>query len=106
MKELNCFKYADESGGTKRLFVTEEVGAKWKNLGRALNFSQAALANIEANHRQVEDCCAELLSQWLRGITLNPNQDSSSICWRSLIEALEDARCPEVARVLSEALSS
>ena len=106
MKELNCFKYAGESGTTKRLFVTEEVGPNWRRLGHALNFSQAVLANIEADHSRVDDRCAELLSQWLRGVTLNPNQDPSSICWQSLIEALEDARCSEAAKVLRDALSS
>lgn len=106
MKELNCFKYTDDSDTTRRLFVIEEVGPSWKRLGIALNFPQSVLANIEANHGRVEDRCGELLSQWLRGITLNQDQDSSSICWRTLLEALEDSRCPEVAKVLREAFSS
>ena len=106
MKELNCFKYADESGTTQRLFVTEDVGPNWKRLGHALNFSPTALANIEANHSRVEERCAELLSQWLRGVTLSPDQDSSCVCWSFLIEALQDARCSEVAKVLRDALSS
>ena len=96
---LNCFKYYD-SGRHHKIFIIDSVASRWKRLGLALNISDYHLDNIEqSSHRNVEDWCLTMLSHWLRGTA-----GDGPVTWERLLEAIEDARCGELAQQVRTAL--
>ena len=98
---LTCFKYKDENGEKKRIFIIDDIGAKWKRVGRMLKFTSADIDNINSScQSDVESCCEKMLSQWLEGFVAG----SSSITWKTLIEALRDARLGQLADDLEQIL--
>ena len=71
-----------------------------KRLGLALNISDYHLDNIEhSSHRNVEEWCLTMLSDWLRGTA-----GDGPVTWERLVEAMEDARCGELAQQVKTAL--
>ena len=98
---LNCFKYNDVSGASQhKIFIIDRVGTRWKRLGLALNISDYHLDNIEhSSHRNVEEWCLTMLSDWLRG-----RAGDGPVTWERLVEAMEDARCGELAQQVKTAL--
>ena len=63
-------------------YVRKETAACWRDLGVELTISDAKLNNIAEDFpRDVERCCSEMLSCWLR------NDPQAS--WNKLIEALK-----------------
>ena len=63
-------------------YVRKETAARWRDLGVELTVSDAKLDNITEDFpRDVERCCSEMLSYWLR------NDPQAS--WNKLIEALK-----------------
>ena len=94
---LNCFKYRDAQGETQRIFITDEIAAKWKRIGLALKFTASDLENIESTcGSDVEKCINELLNRWLcRSSCQQP------ITWETLLEALRDARMGQLADKLT-----
>ena len=72
-------------------------------MGPLLNISEDHLNNIEHNHyHKVENCCQAMLSDWLQG-TAGDGPDGSAT-WERLLEAIEDARCGELAKQVKTAL--
>ena len=95
---LNCFKYIDAQGEMQRIFITDEIAAKWKRFGGALKIPDADLANIESTYgTDVEKCSNELLARWL-SYSSDPKQPTT---WRTLLEALRDVRMGQLADTLT-----
>ncbi|XP_068721274.1 uncharacterized protein [Montipora capricornis] len=47
--------------------LADDIGQKWKDLGRALGFHQASIDNIEQEKgNNSKECCIEVLVRWLR----------------------------------------
>ncbi len=55
---------------------------KWRNIGLIIGVKIGDLKVIRADHRDVDDCCQEMLYKWLT--------NSSERTWRILAEALEN----------------
>ena len=98
LQELSCFTYTSINGKEKKVYIIDEVAARWKSLGIALSFEKYQLDNIKKNHQSVEDCCQELLGQWLEGAS-NSNKPTVT-SWEKLLQAMKEARCLTVAQVL------
>ena len=97
---LNCFKYYDSGHHHHKIFIIDSVASRWRRLGLALNISDYHLDNIEqSSHRNVEDWCLTMLSNWLRG-----RAGDGPVTWERLLEAMEDARCGELAQGVRTAL--
>ena len=102
---LNCFKYKDEQGRTQRIYIMDEIAAKWKRFGLCLKFSPSSLNNIESTCRgDVEACVNRLLTMWLEGHVQDVSH--APITWETLLEALRDARLGKVADNLTDLLTS
>ena len=99
LRELICLKYTNERGEEHKIHIINTVAVRWRTLGPLLNFELSDLDNIRRNNTDVEDCCQELLSRWLRGAVGGP------VTWERLLEAMEDARCGEVAQQVKKVLS-
>ena len=97
---LTCLKYTDEQGETQRIHIMDEIGAKWKRVGRCLKFSICDLDNIESTcHGDAEECSARLLNLWLQGHV--EAVSNLPITWQTLLEALKDARMCQLADKLT-----
>ena len=96
LQELSCFTYTI-NGREKKVCIIDAVAARWKRLGIALEFEKYQLDNIRENHRSVEKCSQELLSQWLEGAS---NVTKPAVTWKKLLHAMKEARCLTVAQVL------
>ena len=47
--------------------LADDIGQKWRDLGRALGFHQASIDNIEREKgNNSKECCIEVLVRWLR----------------------------------------
>ncbi|XP_068725418.1 putative uncharacterized protein DDB_G0271982 isoform X3 [Montipora capricornis] len=47
--------------------LADDIGQKWKDLGRALGFHQASIENIEQEKgNNPKECCIAVLVRWLR----------------------------------------
>ena len=101
--DLTCFKYKDPSGKTKRLYVIEEMGPRWKDVGKALKFSPAELQNIDITNRQnPEECCDSLMTKWISGFV--SQREKQPLTWATLLEAMEDSRLGDLAGKLESLL--
>ena len=101
LRQLICLRYTDKNGEECKIHIIDSVAARWRRLGSALNISERDLDNIEHDRRNEEDYCQELLSQWLRGYV----GGGEPVTWETLVEAMEDDRCEEVAQRVREVLS-
>ena len=82
---------------TQRIYIMDEIGAKWRRVGRCLKFSTDDLDSIESNcHGDPEKCCEKLLSFWLQG-----RVEKLPITWYTLLEAIKDARMGQLANKLT-----
>lgn len=98
---LNCFKYKDSQGVLQRIFITDEIAAKWKRFGLALEFTTSDLNNIESKYgTDVEKCINELLTLWL-----GRSSCQQPITWKTLLEALRDVRIEQLANELTEIIT-
>ena len=105
MSTLLCFKYKDEQGKTQRIYIIDEMAAKWKRVGISLKFSTSSLNNIESTcHHDVEACVNRLLTMWLEGHVQDVSQ--APITWETLLEALRDTRLGQLADNLTYLLTS
>ena len=94
---LTCLKYTDEQGETQRIHIMDEIGAKWKKVGRCLKFSTSDLDNIESTCRgDAEECSVKLFTLWLEEAV-----SKLPITWQTLLEALKDARMYQLANKLT-----
>ena len=103
LHELQCFKYTSDSGTVENIYIINKVAARWKNLGIALKFTGDELCAIERNKLllSAEDFCLEVLYQWLQGRA----GDGKLITWETLLQAMVEARCTEVAQQVWKALT-
>ena len=64
--------YTSDRGAVESVYIMDAIASKWKKLGIALGFSGPQLDSIERSKlKDVEDCCLELLEQWLQGRQLD-----------------------------------
>lgn len=103
LHELQCFTYTNGSGTVEKyIYIISEVAARWQKLGIALNFTGAELDVIEkSKFFQAEDCCQEVLQQWLQGRA----RGQKPITWKTLLLAMVEAKCTKVAQQVEKALT-
>ena len=102
---LNCMKYTDMQGETQRGFISEQIAARWTDVGISLHFTSANLNNIESTCRgDVERCCKKMLTLWLEGHVQDVSQ--APVTWKTLLEALKDARFGQLANMQPDRLAN
>ena len=102
---LNCLKYTDMQGELQRVFISEHIAAKWKQVGLSLHLTFNTLDNIESTyHGDVEKCCNRMLTLWLKGHVQDVSQ--APVTWKTFLEALKDARFGQLANNLTDLLTS
>ena len=73
------------------MHIIDAIAPEWKKLGIALKFESAKLSAIERSRfYQVNDCCLEMLGQWLEGSTCDHGK---TVTWKTLLQAMMAARC-------------
>ena len=103
MSDLYCLNYRDSAGETCRLHIIDEIGPSWERLAFALKFSDTTVNTIKLNNRDYcEQSCRDILSRWLRG--MNAGLDPRPLTWKTLVSALDEARCYELARKIETSL--
>ena len=100
---LLCFKYTDEQGETQKVFIIEDLAAKWDRVGASLKFSTTMLNSIEADYDRVEACAKRMLTLWLQGKVKDVSQEP--ITWRTFLEALRGSRLGQLADNLTDLLT-
>ena len=100
---LLCLKYTDEQGETQKVFIIEDLAAKWDRVGASLKFSTTMLNNIEADYDRVEVCAKRMLTLWLQGEVKDVSQEP--ITWRTFLEALRGSRLGQLADNLTDLLT-
>ena len=100
LPDLLCFKYSDISGTQHKIHIIYTVAAQWRALGILLKISSHHLNNIERNRGSVEERCQTMLSDWLQGTV-----GDGPVTWKTLVEAIYDARYRELAQQLKRVLS-
>ena len=100
--ELQYFQYTNDSGAVESVYIMDAIASKWKKLGIALGFSGPQLDIIERSKlKDVEDCCLELLEQWLQGRVVG-----RPLTWRTLLLAMvQTGQCTSVAQQVWTVLS-
>ena len=100
--ELQYFQYTSDSGAVESVYIMDAIASKWKKLGIALGFSGPQLDSIERSKlKDVEDCCLELLEQWLQGRVVG-----RPLTWRTLLLAMvQTGQCTSVAQQVWTVLS-
>ena len=93
--DLQYMSIAGEDGET-RFRLMERLQVRWKNLAIALKFSLHSIEAIERN----KDSIYKLLSDWLQGA--NMEEDTRPVTWRTLIEALREAKIHDEADTLEK----
>ena len=98
-------KYTDMQGETQRVFISTEIAARWMDVGISLHFTSATLNNIESTCRgDAERCCKKMLTLWLEGHVQDVSQ--APVTWKTFLEALKDARFGQLAKNLTDLLTS
>ena len=62
--------------------VIPSYAKHWKQIGTELQLDDHSLDNIEANSRKVEQCCREMITQWLAVDT--------TATWMKLLNAIDE----------------
>ena len=87
------------------MFISEHIAAKWRQVGLSLHFTSDTLDNIESTcHNDVEKCCNRMLTLWLKGHVQDVSQ--APVTWKTFLEALKDARFGQLAKNLTDLLTS
>ena len=102
LPELQYFQYTNDSGAVESVFIMDTIAPRWKKLGIALGFSGPQLDSIERSKlKDVEDCCLELLEQWLQGRVVG-----RPLTWRTLLLAMvQTGQCTSAAQQVWTVLS-
>ena len=100
--ELQYFQYTSDSGAVESVFIMDAIASRWMKLGIALGFSGPQLDSIEMSKlKDVEECCLELLKQWLQGRVVG-----RPLTWHTLLLAMvQTGQCTSVAEQVWTALS-
>lgn len=98
MKELICLKYKDENEEYNEVCIVDEISAKWEKVGFYLEIEYYTLQKIKkSNQLDAEDCCLDMLSQWL-------NHKNGT--WKQLVDGLKDAKFIQLSQRLRSILSN
>ncbi|XP_067054641.1 myosin-15-like isoform X11 [Acropora muricata] len=84
-------KYVLKEADFHETNLADEIGVRWKDLARALGFSQASIEIIaKENINSVKECCIAVLVSWLR-------REGEGAITEKLVEALVRIRLTNVA---------
>ena len=82
--------------------VIQKAAAKWKYLATALKFEgsgiDAAQLDTAGSPNPSQDACRVILQKWWEGAGRKP------VNWMTLVQALEEASCSDIATDLKKAL--
>ncbi len=102
--ELLCLKYQGETG-LKRLFITEQLSANWRNLAIALHFDQYVIDAVEMNSAgKAESACRDILTKWFQEEHIV--EGVRPCTWRELLEVLRITRNGALANSIESILAS
>ena len=93
--DLQYMSIAGEDGETHFRLI-ERLQVRWRNLAIALKFPPHSIETIEYSKNSIY----QLLSEWLQGA--NTEEDTRPVTWRTLIEALHEAKIHEEADTLEK----
>ena len=100
--ELQFFQLVNNKGQNKSINIIRATAPHWKEFGTALKFESYQLENIKRDFNRVEDCCRELLRQWLDGRTTG---NKKSLTWETLLHAMLKVGFTAVAQPVWESLT-
>ena len=95
INDLQYMSIAGEDGETHFRLI-ERLQVRWRNLAIALKFPPHSIETIEHSKNSIY----QLLSEWLQGA--NMKEDTRPLTWRTLIEALHEAKIHEEADTLEK----
>ena len=99
LADLQFMTYTSSANeGRVQLRLMDQLGPHFVRVAIALKFQQHAITAVEHHN----DPVYYLLSKWLQGA--NRESDPRPVTWRTLIEALREANCHEVADKLEQYL--
>ena len=90
-------KWTDNKMQMHEMHLINEMSPYWKRASDLLGLDPDHTRRIEKNYRSVEDCCREVMAQWLSeadGAYSYPNG------WNGLCELLEDMELAVLAHRL------
>ena len=89
MKNLSKMKWTDSKMQMHVIRLIKEMSPDWKRASHLLGLNHSHIKKIEENNRSVEDCCREVMRQWLSAADEVYNYPKS---WKGLCELLEDMK--------------
>jgi hypothetical protein len=94
LRQLGCLKVNNQ-----RINVMEQVGPNWEFVADQLSIERHFISTIKTeSHHQVNSACRMMFIKWLEGTGRRP------ITWKTLIDALDEAGLPRVARELNNVI--
>ena len=97
MKNLNIIKSTDHKKQVHQLCLIERMSPHWKKASDLLGLTPDHTTRIDKNHREVENCCREVMAQWL---THADGMYNYSTTWEGLCQLLEDMELSTIAENL------
>ncbi len=92
-------EWTDKDGQPQILRVRDEMNANWDVAGDLLGLTPARLQIIDSQHRDVRQCCRDVLIDWIKyGSPYYPPT------WDGLIKLLIDLELSSIADTLKLAL--
>ena len=91
-----------KGAGGKVLKIIDHVAADWGKICISMDFDPngRTKSTIQANNRDVMDCCETMFKTWLRG-----EGNKQPATWKKLIEILNDCSFKVLAGDVEKALS-
>ena len=95
MKNLTIIRRTDHKKQVHQLRLIDQMSPHWKKASDLLGLLPDHTNRIEMNHRTVENCCREVMAQWLaHGADSMYNY---TITWEGLCQLLEDMELSAIA---------
>ena len=97
MKNLTIIKKTDHRKQVHQLRLIEQMSPHWKKASDLLGLPPDHTNRIEKSHHAVEDCCREIMAQWLAHADGMYNYTTT---WEGMCQLLEDMELSTIAENL------
>ena len=97
MKNLTKIKWTDSKMEMHEMHLINEMSPYWEKASNLLDLEQNTTWQIDRKNHTVEDCCREVMVQWLSGADGKYMYPKS---WIGLCDLLEDLELSHLAKHL------
>ena len=99
MKNLTLITRTDRNQSRQPIQLIDEISSQWKTVGDLLGLSTGQINAIEKNcHYQVQECCREIMAEWLNNSTKYTYKGN----WEGFLQLLEDLNLSTIAQDLRD----